>query len=162
MASIFGRQVNLVGKGAQMMTDRQFTDTIETLFIKGQTKFCLADRSKGWDCLNSLHDFFCAAGAEFPKQWKDYNEQNYAERWRKDEQTCRQDFKEFLLSLGQKIENPAFAIAGDVMLFEGKRIPIFPAIYLGNGKMIMVFREGVLTLPYNKFKSLLKEVRRLV
>lgn len=141
------------------MNDTIFASLIDP-FV--DAKFALGDSKKGWDCLNSLLKFYRSSGVRFPDEWKGYTEENYAEKWKRSETDCRKDFAEFLISLGSKLDNPRMMKPGDLLLFKGKEIPIFPAIYVGSGKMLMVFKEGVKIVPFNHFKILLTEVRRLV
>jgi cell wall-associated NlpC family hydrolase len=124
-------------------------------------KFSLGNTSKGWDCLNSLREFYSALGVDFPKSFKDYNESNYAKRWKNSSDKAKADFEEFLLTLGKPVDFH-YAKRGDLMIFEGKEIPSFPAIYLGNGHILMVFDKGCKVVPLKFFKKVIKGTRRLI
>ena len=132
---------------------------VDKKFALGKQGLESVEPDKGLDCLNSLYHIYKHLGFDFPTEWKGYNVENYADRWNKS--NCREDFAEFLQTLGREI-NPNYRLAGDLMLFEGKEIPMFPAIYLGNGKMLMIFKQGVRVVPYKFFNNCLKSCRRLV
>lgn len=118
--------------------------------------FALGDKTKGWDCLNSLAEFYDSIGKNFPKVFKGFDEFNYAERWKVGE--GKKELKEFLLSLGESI-NPNYAFEGDLFIFEGKEMT-FPGIYLGKGHLLMVFDKGCRVVPFKFFKEFLIEVKR--
>lgn len=127
-------------------------------------RYALGNPERGWDCLNSLHRFYKAAGADFPDEWRGYDASNYAGRWQKAETQCRKDFEEFLADLGEEVVNPNFMKPGDLLLFEGKEIFLFPAIYVGSGKMIMITgrKTGMRVVPFKYFSGVLRHVRRLL
>jgi len=126
-------------------------------------KFFLGDISglKGWDCLNSLAGFYDSMDCSFPHQFKDWDESNYPERWKKNEENCREVLKEFLLTLGDPID-PQYRIMGDLLLFEGRSIPLFPAIFIGNGNVMLIFKNGVKIAPLNHLSKWLVGARRLI
>ena len=140
------------------MKDKTFSASIQK-FV--DANYSLGDTSKGWDCLNSLKEFYNSVGFQFPTEFRGYNEQNYAEKWRT--QDCRPDLSAFLQTLGEKVDL-AFMQSGDLLLFEGKEIPMFPGIFMGNGNVLMVIgkEHGLRVLPFKFLKAVLKEVRRLV
>ena len=121
--------------------------------------FSLGDKSKGWDCLNSLDEFYRSIGKNFPQEYRGINADNYAEKWRLGE--AKQIFREFLLSLGCSV-NRNYALEGDLFVFDGEETA-FPGIYLGRGHVLMVFDKGVKVLPLNLVKKIFKivDVRRL-
>ncbi len=148
--------------GKQSMKRHEFTTKIKQ-FI--DTPQYLGDTSKGWDCLNILREIYTLLGKDFPKEFKGWNAENYAERWRHGE--GKDIYREFLLSLGESI-NPAYAIHGDLFIFEGNA-QVFPAIYLGKGHLLMVFapcdkkqkNRGCKVVPLSFFKRFLIDVRRI-
>lgn len=119
--------------------------------------FALGDKAKGWDCLNSIADFYDSIGKTFPREFKGFNESNYAERWEKGE--GKEELKEFLLSLGESI-NQNYAVEGDLFIFEGAEM-VFPGLYLGRGHVLMVFDKGARVVPLKFFKKYLIGTRRL-
>jgi len=135
----------------------EFTKKIQHFIDK---PFALGDKSKGWDCLNSLAEFYDSIGKRFPREFKEFNEQNYAEKWKAGE--GKKVFREFLLSLGESI-NPNYALEGDLFVFDGEETA-FPGIYLGRGHVLMVFDKGVKVLPLKHIRKLFKvvDVRRFL
>jgi hypothetical protein len=138
------------------MKRNEFTTKLQK-FI--DAPFVLGDKSKGWDCLNSLAEFYDSTGKTFPREFKNFNEQNYAEKWKAGE--GKKELREFLLSLGESID-PNYAFDGDLFIFDGEETA-FPGIYLGRGHLLMVFDKGVKVVTLKAMKSLLKivDVRRL-
>jgi len=116
--------------------------------------FALGDTAKGWDCLNSLAAFYDSIDRPFPRQYKEFNELNYAEKWKAGE--GRKELREFLLSLGEPI-NPNYALEGDLFIFEGEEMT-FPAIYLGRGHLLTVWDKGVKVTALKAIRSLFKLV----
>ncbi len=121
--------------------------------------FALGDKSKGWDCIDSLIEFYSSIGKPFPREFKGFDEQNYAERWARGE--GKKEMREFLLSLGESID-PNYALEGDLFVFDGLETA-FPGIYLGRGHLLMVFDIGAKVVTLKAMKTLLKiiDVRRL-
>lgn len=115
---------------------------------------------KGWDCLDSLACFYEGMGVQFPRKFGDWDEKNYPERWKKNPDEGRKVLGDFLRSLGEKID-PKYMVRGDLLIMGGKEIPTFPALYLGNGNVLMVFDKGVKVLPLRFFSKVLIEARRL-
>lgn len=144
-----------VSKKLSKIVDR----LVDKKFALGKQDTDSVKPEKGLDCLNSLYHIYKYLGFDFPTEWKGYNVENYAKRWEKED--CRGDFAEFLQSLGREID-PNYRLAGDLMLFEGKQVPVFPSVYLGNGKLLIAFHEGVRVVPFKFFKKFLKSCRRLV
>jgi hypothetical protein len=121
--------------------------------------FALGDKTKGWDCLNSLDDFYRSIGKDFPEEYKGVNKDNYAEKWKS--RNGKKLFREFLLSLGSKID-PNYMIEGDLFVFDGENFS-FPAIYLGRSHLLTVWDKGIKVVPLKAIKRLFKlaDVRRL-
>lgn len=117
--------------------------------------------AKGWDCLSSLAAFYSSLGFEFPRQFETWDEKNYAEKWRRDPDEGRKVFARLLRSLGEKIDEK-YMRRGDLIIMHGKEIPTFPAVYLGNGNVLMAFDKGMRVLPLRFFHKVDKEVRRLI
>ena len=140
----------------------EFTQIVQK-FIDAPQIF--GDTSKGWDCLNILREIYTLLGKDFPKEFKGWNAENYAERWRHGE--GKDIYREFLLSLGESV-NSNYAIHGDLFILEGNQ-QVFPAIYLGNGNLLMVFapcntkqkNRGCKVVPLKFFKKYFIDVRRL-
>lgn len=121
----------------------------------------LGDRSKGWDCLNSLISIYRALGFEFPADFEGITEDTYADLWRNDNRRARAMFGRFLSSLGEAID-PAFSRRGDLLLFRGLELSSIPAINLGNGQMLMVLKGGVHNERVDRFRDTLVGARRLI
>lgn len=121
--------------------------------------FALGDKNKGWDCLNSLNDFYLSIGKDFPKEYRGVNWDNYVEKWNSGD--AKKIYKDFLLSLGRSID-PNYAVQGDLFIFDGTEWP-FPGIYLGRGHLLMVFLQGSRVVPLKIMKRMyrLVDVRRL-
>ena len=125
----------------------------------------IGDISKGWDCLNLLNELYILLGKDFPTEFKGWNAENYAERWKRGE--GKEIYREFLLSLGEPI-HPNYALEGDLFIFAGSGL-VFPGIYLGRGHLLMVFAQcdakqknrGCKVVPLSFFKKALIGVRRL-
>ena len=117
------------------------------------------NETEGWDCLSSLYQFYTEMGFPFPIEWKGFNQKNYAELWKKSD--CRAAFAEFLQTLGVEV-NRNYMREGDLILCETETIPMFPAIYVGSGHCLMVFKEGVRIVPLRFLDPTIKQVRRLV
>ena len=146
-----------------MINDTRFRQAIDPLI---DAKFCLGgfNLEDGFDCLSSLLKIYSDLGIKFPESWKDYTRENYASRWKENEGRCRNDFAEWLHSLGQPIENWNMMRPGDLLLFEGAEFTTFPAVYIGSGNLIMVWPKkiGCKTAPLRLMKKYLREVRRIV
>jgi hypothetical protein len=127
--------------------------------------FALGDMSKGWDCLNSLAEFYDSMGAEFPRKFGDWDESNYVLRWNENEKKSREVFRQFLRSLGKSVDWN-YAVAGDLLLFERMDIPIFPGIYMGNGNVLINWgvKKGMKVAPLTELLKLkfFIEARRLL
>lgn len=123
--------------------------------------FALCDRQRGWDCLNSLMTFYESFGYKFPEAYRGWTKENYGMLWEKDSQEGRKIFGEFLLTLGHEI---AFSeiLRGDLLIFKAEQLGIFPAIFLGNGNIFMVFDKGAKVIPLKILKSKLISIRRLI
>lgn len=138
------------------MKRNEFTKKIQK-FV--DAPFALGDKDKGWDCLNSLDDFYRSIGKDFPTDYKGINKDNYVEKWESGK--VKKLYMEFLLSLGSSI-NPNYAIEGDLFIFDGTEWA-FPGIYLGRGHLMMTFDKGVKVAPLKILKRMFKlvDVRRL-
>ena len=107
------------------------------------------------DCLSVLLDFY-GVPADF--EYKGFTRENYAERYRAG--SGKAELKEFLCSLGLKVEGGrTFAIAGDLMVFE-QNGNAYGGIFLGNGNVLVAFKQGVKVLPVKFILDQLIEVRR--
>ena len=120
----------------------------------------LGDKTKGWDCLNILDEFYRSIGKDFPTEYKGINESNYIEKWNSG--NVGNLYLEFLLTLGESV-NPNYAIEGDLFIFKGREVA-FPAIYLGRGNLQIVCEKGVRVVTMKVMKALYGlpiDVRRL-
>lgn len=179
------------GMDGWMIPDKTIADSMSKLV---DCKFSLGDESKGWDCLNSLKEFYEGCGVKFPREFEDFNEENYAEKWVYDPEIGRQTLFRFLTTLGKSVDKH-YAIRGDLLIlkhemtekpptfshrtlnhlkevhpfmrrvindiFDGKQVLTFPAIYLGNGNIFLIFEKGGKVVPYKFFKKYVVDVRRL-
>jgi hypothetical protein len=169
---------------------------IEISMAGMQCPKCQTPIARGWDCLNSLRDFYRDCGFPFPEEYKGWNWVNYAEKWMDDPEEGRIVFMELLRSLGREVGRN-YAIRGDLLIIksqppkmtlgratldilkaivenypfmrkivnrtlEGRQLLSFPAIYLGNGHILLVCEKGVKTFPLKFFRSADIEVRRLL
>ncbi len=125
-------------------------------------RYALCDLKTGWDCLNYLRDYYTGLGADFPMEWRGYNESNYAQRWLNNEEQCRKDLSDFLKSFGREIENHAFMKPADMLLFESPLWSVFPAIYQGSGRITIVSKAGVRIFPLGRLREHLIQVRRVI
>ncbi len=135
--------------------------------------FVLGDIEAGVDCLSSLSSFYKPFGFEFPEEIDGINWKNYPEVWTNDNDKARRVFEQLLTSLGDPVPHN-FHIRGDLLLFRGAEFPIFPAINLGNGHMLMVIdgRErqkngsykpvGAHVVPFRAFEKYFIGARRLI
>lgn len=155
MATISCGQAGLVGKNTKLKRV-EFTQKIEK-FI--DAPFALGNKSKGWDCLNTLDEFYRSIGKKFPEEFEGITKDNYAEAWRSGK--GKKLLKRFLLGLGRSIDQN-YAVEGDLFVFEGEKA-VFPGIYLGRGHLLMVFDKGVRVVPLKVIKKgfYLLDVRRL-
>lgn len=145
------------------MNDIEFVEKTNR-FLNG--KFSLGDRSKGWDCLNSMAEFFDSIGVKFPREFGDWNESNYADRWNRGE--GMQTFKDFLLSLGEPVDLN-YIRPGDIIVLEKpdrnnpKELIVSAGLYLGGGHFQAVHNiKGVIRLPLDFFRIAIVGVRRLI
>ncbi len=121
-------------------------------------KFSLGKSSEGWDCLSYIHNIYISLGVNFPKEFKGFNAENYADKWNKGE--GKKEFEEFLLSLGNPIEIN-YARKGDLFVLKGAEM-IFPAVNLGNGHILLMFDIGGRIVPYKFFAKMIIGTRRLI
>ena len=121
--------------------------------------FCLGDLTgeKGWDCLSYIRNFYTEQGIDFPQEFKGFDKSNYAERWRNGE--GRKELREFLLQLGQPVEEN-YSRRGDLYVME-KDDQIFGGISIGNGHLLIVFDVGGKVVPERMFKKFVIGIRRL-
>jgi len=101
-----------------MRRDSLISNAIERLI---DAPFALGDTEKGWDCLNSLANFYDACGFKFPREFKDWNEQNYSQKWLEDVEEGRRIFVEFLMSLGEPVD-PCYLLRGDILILEAQKM----------------------------------------
>jgi len=150
-------------RGKGMIQDSNLRAAVDPLI---DAKFGLGGHSceKGFDCLSSLLEIYSNLGIKFPDEWKGYTPENYASKWKENEGQCRNDFAEWLRSLGEPIENWNFIRPGDLLLFEGAEFTTFPAVYIGGGHLLMVWPKkiGCKVAPLRTMRKYLREVRRLV
>jgi len=153
----------MVGREAKNMAGQDIIDTKISEAIKKfvDKPFSLGDSSKGWDCLNSLAEFYTDMGVKFPRTFGDWNELNYPGRWKTRPDESRKVFIEFLESLGKAIDFQ-YAIRGDLIIFGGREIPSFPGIYIGNGHILMIFDKGGKVLPMRFMRKYIVSARRLI
>ena len=159
--------------------------------------FALANREKGFDCLNSLIYFYEGLGFKFPRTFGEWNEGNYAAGWLRNPGHARRVFHRFLMQLGTEADinylkrGDLLILEGDLSkgniredvelamkeeleksfpgmtdyikgLFAGREILSFPAIYLGNDNLLIVFNKGVKVVPFGFFKKSVVSCPRLV
>jgi cell wall-associated NlpC family hydrolase len=123
--------------------------------------YALGDPMQGWDCVNSLLEFYEGLGVRMPTAFEGWDRANYAAKWKKDPDEGRRILGRFLRNLGVGVDFN-YARRGDLMIFEGKEIPSFPGIYLGNGHILMVFDKGCRVVPFRFFQKFIRWTRRLI
>lgn len=94
----------------------EFTNKIKK-FV--DAPFALGDKEKGWDCLNSLADFYDSIGVDFPKEFGEWNEQNYAKGWMRDPSKGRETLIAFLRTLGREVDLKGLE-HGDLLIIDLK------------------------------------------
>jgi hypothetical protein len=141
-----------------MVSDTKIANAISKFIDRPHA---IGDLSKGWDCLNSLLDFYRKMNISLPDEFEGYTETNYGARWEKDQNKCRLALERFILGLGEKIE-VAYTMRGDLLIFKTPQFPAFPAICLGNGHMMIVVKEGAKVVPIHFFDRFLIGARRLI
>ena len=176
-----------------MVSDKIIADAVTKMV---DSTYSLGDESKGWDCLNSLKEFYEACGVKFPREFEDWNEANYAEKWVFDPEIGREAFFRFLQTLGKPVDLN-YAVRGDLLLLKttvekevtdtipkrvlnrikethpfmrrminnvlaGRSLLTWPAIYLGNGKIFMIYEKGGRVIPLKFYERFTTEVRRLI
>lgn len=138
------------------MKDIEFAQKMSPFLGK---PFALGDRLKGWDCLNSMAEFFESVGIDFPNEFKGWTWGNYVERWKKEMNF--KIFREFLFSLGESIDLN-YILPGDIIIIE-KAGYVSAGIYLGSGNFQAVSNpHGVVRMPLRFFESAITGVRRLI
>jgi len=60
-------------------------------------------------------DFYDSIGKKFPREYGEWNEQNYAEGWLKDPSKSRKVLMNVLMNLGEKVD-PNYIIEGDLLI----------------------------------------------
>ncbi len=105
-----------------MKSDKTVADAITKMVGK---PYYLGDESKGLDCLNSLKNFYEDCGLKFPREFREWNENNYRQKWMDDVEDGRSAFWDFLHTLGQPIDIN-YALRGDLLIF--RRQPTGQAI----------------------------------
>lgn len=78
--------------------------------------YYLGDESKGLDCLNSLKNFYEDCGFRFPREYCQWSETNYRQKWMDDVEEGRAAFWDFLHTLGTRVEKN-YIIRGDLLIF---------------------------------------------
>ena len=142
------------------MDDIEFVEKTN-IFLRG--KFALGDKIKGWDCLNSMADFFESMGVKFPDQFRDWTWANYGERWQRGE--GMDVFRDFLFSLGEPVDIN-YVAPGDIIIFEkaiDKKNIVSVGLYIGNGNFQAVFNpHGIMRMPIKFFLNAVTGARRLI
>ncbi len=100
-------------------------------------KYALGDRSRGFDCLNSILQFYREMGVEFAKDFKGWTEDNYASKFANNPDEGRKALIEWIMTLGRDIDTNYFK-PGDLMIFKQGEYAPFPAIYLGSSNVLLV------------------------
>lgn len=139
------------------MNDIEFQKRIDKYLWK---PFAVGDKGKGWDCLNSLRDYFENLGIEFPDKFLDWTWENYAERWNKGE--GNEVLYSFIMSLGRPIDL-GFIDIGDIIIFVRHGYTSLGQ-YVGNGNFKAHHPErGCIVLPLKFFSISIPKggIRRL-
>lgn len=118
----------------------------------------------GFDCFSMFLTFCDMKGIEIPDEWQGWTRENYAARWERGE--GRAEMYEFLHSLGSEVEDINYLRENDIVLLAidmGNDVLFtMPAIYLGNGHLLLVTIEtGAIVLPLWAVKEKIYEVRRI-
>ncbi len=143
-----------------MEYDTRVGDSIQK-FI--DCKYALGNVSEGYDCVNSLLEFYSAMGVELPREFEGWTSENYGERALKNPGAGHKEWAKYLLTLGHEVDKN-YVARGDLILFAAENVDICAGIYLGNGNVFIMFALGGRVCPYSVFerKDYIKQVRRLL
>jgi len=143
VASLFVWKEYLVGQnaGSEGLKPEKVS-SLASKFV--DSEYSLGDKSRGFDCLNMLLDFYDTY--PWPEEFKGFTRENYAHRWQSGE--GKKEWEDFLLSLGTPIEKN-YMQQGDLIIMYGKG-SYFPAVYLGNDHIILITEIGGRVIPLNK------------
>lgn len=138
-----------------MLNDVEFVEKTNKFM---NMPYALGDKTKGFDCLNMMMEFFDSAGIPFPKQFRDWTIENYPERWARGE--GMDVFRDFLFSIGQPVERE-FILPGDIIILEKAGV-VSAGLYLGNGIFQAAHnKQGIIRLPIKFFVDAITGIRRL-
>jgi hypothetical protein len=140
-----------------MLDHTEFAKRIDRFLNKA---YALDDLSKGCDCINSLFSIY-EGWYEFPEEFEGITLKNYARFWIAEHKKARDTLIRFIMGLGRPTEKN-FYLRGDLLLFKARDIPVFFSIALGNGNMLMIFKEGPYIVPFSIFGKYFIGTRRLV
>jgi hypothetical protein len=141
-----------------MEKDTQIANAINK-FI--DCKYAIDNPTEGFDCLNTLIDFYGQLGVKTPKVFEDWTLQNYGERARKNPMEAHKTFERFVMTLGEEISINSTE-RGDLLLFKVKDLGTYAGINLGNGNAFIVFDKGGRVCPLNPFRPFIVSARRLL
>lgn len=152
-----------MGAEAKNMVETRDTRISNVASIFTDASYFLGDQSKGWDCLNSLLSFYEKFGVEFPQEINGWTRENYARRWQENETEGRKVLEAFLSSVGKPVDLN-YIIRGDLLIFGGAGIPLFPAIFLGSDNVLINFgcKFGMRVVAIGSIPAKLVGARRLI
>ena len=81
--------------------------------------FALGNKGKGFDCVNSLIEFYSKLGFDFPRTFGEWTEENYAKGWLRDPGQAKQVLRKFLMTLGREVDKN-YLLRGDLLIIEPK------------------------------------------
>ena len=91
-----------------------------------------------YDCVGLIYAFLKDSGKQVPDTFGCWDLDNYYTLARGNKIREKAILRDWLESLGEKVENN---LAGDLLLVRGVDNSLFPAIYTGNCRAITVIRE---------------------
>jgi cell wall-associated NlpC family hydrolase len=106
------------------------------------------DPVNGYSCLGFCYHVLAALGKNPPYGDDEVNIDNYEKLYPSGEQRTFDRLIEFAKTMGNEVA-PHEVLAGDFVLLQDRRGHVFPAIYTGNGQVMMCFEYcGVRSFAY--------------
>jgi len=125
------------------------------------SNYVVDNPTQGWDCLNFIMTFYSDLGVEMPREFEDWTLENYGRRVAENPDKAHKTFERFVTTLGEEV-NPAYMGRGDLLLFRVKDLGVYAGVFLGEGKVFMMFDKGGRVCPLAVFRSFVVSVRRLI
>ncbi len=115
-----------------------------------------AQGPEAYDCISFVYHFYKELGVSIPSEHEGFNVQNYIQKYKKRPGRAKVFMKQYLSSLGEKVNSIKL---GDLVLIKGKEIVM---IYIGSGNYLSLHAPvGVMVVPGHAMDLNDMEVRRL-